>query len=214
MTDVIQMYSLAELGRDRNRQVTEEQPDRNGRKVTWWHVGSADALGRSIDGWVRTNFASGRVTREFAQKWEDFQCLGAGHDPAHTIFASSKAWADYASGANVPDAASLARLSPLMQKVYRALFAKGDGSHAADDLCNVAGSDAGHYPWLMQASSRLIVQHESEWANPGKWKQLIAELEKQTGPKPQHAEELKRIDKLAWWDEVKAGVPGFPGPDV
>ena len=66
----------------------------------------------------------------------------------------------------------------------------------------------------MQASSRLIVKHESEWANPGKWTQLIAELEKQSGPKPQHAEELKRIDRLAWWDEVRAGVPGFPGPEV
>ena len=36
------------------------------------------------------------------------------------------------------------------------------------------------------------------------------ELEKQTGPKPQHAEELKRIDKLTWWDDVSAGGPGFP----
>ncbi|CAM2170676.1 putative chitinase [Burkholderia latens] len=66
----------------------------------------------------------------------------------------------------------------------------------------------------MQVASRLIVKHESEWANPSKWKQLIAELEQQTGPKPQHEEELKRIEALAWWDEVKAGVPGFPGPEV
>ncbi|CAN0626531.1 putative chitinase [Burkholderia multivorans] len=66
----------------------------------------------------------------------------------------------------------------------------------------------------MQAASRLIVKHESEWANPAKWKPLIAELEKQTGPKPQHEEEQKRIERLAWWDEVKAGVSGFPGPDV
>jgi hypothetical protein len=174
--------------------------------VSWWHVENANALGNPIDGWVREyNHASGRVTREFAQTWIDFQCLADTHDPAHTIFATSKAWADYANGADVPGAAALDKLSPLMGgKVYRALFAKGDGSHAADDLCNAGASDAGHYPWLMQASSRLIVKHESEWANPEKWKQLIAELEKQTGPKPQHAEELKRIDKLTWWDEVKA----------
>jgi predicted chitinase len=217
MTDVIQVYSLAELARDKNRQFTEAKEDKYlGRKMNWWRVESADALGRPIDGWVREyNHASGRVTREFAQKWVDFQCLADAHDPAHTIFATSQAWVDYASGADVPDPAALARLSPLMGgKVYRALFAKGDGGHAADDLCNAAASDAGHYPWLMQASSRLIVKHESEWAKPGKWKQLIAELEKQTGPKAQHAEELKRIDALAWWDEVKAGVPGFPGPDV
>jgi len=217
LTDVIQVYSFAELGRDKKRQFTEAQPDaRLERKVSWWHVENANALGNPIEGWVREyNHASGRVTREFAQAWIDFQCLADTHDPAHTIFATSKAWADYASGADVPGAAALDKLSPLMGgKVYRALFAKGDGSHAADDLCNAGASDAGHYPWLMQASSRLIVKHESEWANPEKWKQLIAELEKQTGPKPQHAEELKRIDKLTWWDEVKAGVPGFPGPEV
>jgi predicted chitinase len=66
----------------------------------------------------------------------------------------------------------------------------------------------------MQAGSRLIVKHESEWANPSKWKQLIAELEKQTGPKPQHEEEHKRIEKLAWWNDVKAHIPDFPAPDI
>lgn len=216
MTDVVQRYSLAELSRDKSRQFTEAQPDRSGRKVSWWHVESANAQGNPIHGWVREeNFAGGRVTREFAQKWEDFQCLESAHDPAHTIFASAKAWVDYATRADVPEAAALAKLGPLMQqRVYRALFAKGDGRRAADDLCNIGKARPGCYPWRMQAASRLIVKHESEWANPGKWKQLIDALEKQTEVKPQHAQELKRIEKLAWWEEVKAGVPGFPGPEV
>jgi lysozyme family protein len=216
VTDVIKMYSLAELGRDKNRQFTESQPDASlGRKARWWHVESANALGNPIDGWVREyNHASGRVTREFAQKWVDFRYCEATHDPAHTIFATAQAWVDYASGADVPHGASRSRLSRSMQEVYGALFTKGDGSHAADELCTLAKTEKGQYPWLMQASSRLIVKHESEWANPAKWQQLIAEVEKQTEPKPQHAEEQKRIDKLAWWDEVKAGVAGFPGPEV
>jgi predicted chitinase len=216
VTDVIQLYSLAELGRDKSRQFTESQPDASlGGKVRWWHVKSAEALGNPIEGWVREyNHASGRVTREFAQKWVDFQYCDDTHDPAHTIFASAKAWVDYASGADVPDGASRSRLSLLMQEVYGALFTKGKGSHAADDLCTLAKTEQGQYPWLMQASSRLIVKHESEWANPAKWNLLIAEVEKQTGPKPQHAEEQKRIERLAWWDEVKAGVPGFPEADV
>jgi predicted chitinase len=66
----------------------------------------------------------------------------------------------------------------------------------------------------VQAASRLIVKHGSEWANPAKWTKLIAELDQRTGTKPQREEELKRIGKLAWWDEVKARVPGFPEPDV
>ncbi|WP_249188892.1 hypothetical protein [Burkholderia dolosa] len=215
-TDAVQVYSLAELARDANRRVPEPHPNPNpGYPVNWWHVDGVNAQGRPIDGWVCDfNHPGGRVTREFAQKWIDFKCVADAHDPAHTIFATTPKWVDYASSANVADLASRSNLSPLMVKVYDALFTKGDGKHAADELCTLSQTERGGYPWLMQAGSRLIVKHESEWANPSKWKQLIAELEKQTGPKPQHEEEQKRIDKLAWWDEVKAGVPGFPGPDV
>lgn len=66
----------------------------------------------------------------------------------------------------------------------------------------------------MQAASRLIVKHESEWANPSKWKQFAAELEKKTGPKLQHEEEQKRIEKLAWWNDVQAEVRSFPEENV
>ncbi|CAN0622869.1 PG_binding_3 domain-containing protein [Burkholderia multivorans] len=169
----------------------------------------------AIGGWVCDfNFAGGRVTREFAQKWIDFACVADAHDPAHTIFATTREWIEYASGANVADPAARSKLSPLMLKAYDALFTKGDGRQAADELCTLSQTEGDGYPWRMQAASRLIVKHESEWANPSKWKPLIAELEKQTGPKPQYEEEQKRIERLAWWDEVKAGVPGFPEPDV
>ncbi|MEC4770165.1 glycoside hydrolase family 19 protein [Burkholderia cenocepacia] len=215
-TDAVQVYSLAELARDSNRQVPEKHPNPDpGYPVNWWHVEGVNALGQPIDGWVCDfNFSGGRVTREFAQKWIDFECLEDTHDPAHTIFATTRKWADYASGADVADLASRSNISPLMLKVYDALFKKGDGKQAADELCTLSQTERSGYPWLMQAASRLIVKHESEWANPSKWKQLIAELEKQMGLEPQHEEERKRIDKLAWWDDVKAVVPGFPGPDV
>ncbi|WP_260434203.1 glycoside hydrolase family 19 protein [Burkholderia anthina] len=215
-TDRVQVYSLAELARDSRRRVPVPGPNPDpGYPVSWWHVDGVNAHGHAIEGWVCDfNFAGGRVTREFAQKWIDFECLADTHDPAHTIFATTQSWIDYASGANAPDLASCSKLSPLMLKVYDALYKRGDGSRAADELCTLSTGERDGYPWLMQAASRLIVKHESEWANPSKWKQLIAELEKQTGPKPQHEEERKRIEKLAWWDEVGAGVPGFPGAEV
>ncbi|WP_260427492.1 hypothetical protein [Burkholderia stagnalis] len=213
-TDTVQVYSLGELARDPNRRIPEPRPNPDpGYPVNWWHVGGVNAHGQPIDGWVCDfNHPSGRVTREFAQKWIDFECVADAHDVAHTIFATTQKWVDYARGANVADLASRVNLSPLMLKVYDALFTKGDGKQAADELCTLSQTERGGYPWLMQAASRLIVEHESEWANPSKWKQLIAELEKQTGPKPQHEEEQKRIDKLAWWDDVRAHIPGFPGP--
>jgi muramidase (phage lysozyme) len=58
------------------------------------------------------------------------------------------------------------------------------------------------------------VKHESEWANPAKWQALVSAIEERTGSKREHEEEKKRIAKLVWWDEVAAGVPGFPGSDV
>ncbi|WP_063906348.1 glycoside hydrolase family 19 protein [Burkholderia ubonensis] len=215
-TDAVQVYSLAELARDSKRRIPEPHPNPDpGYPVNWWHVDGVNEQGQPIDGWVCDfNHPSGRVTREFAQKWIDFECLADAHDPAHTIFATTQKWVDYARGANVADLASRANLSPLMLKVYDALFTKGDGKQAADELCTLSQIERGGYPWLMQAASRLIVKHESEWANPSKWKQLITELEKQTGPKPQHEEEQRRIEALAWWDEVKAGVPGFPEPEI
>ncbi|MDR5799558.1 chitinase [Caballeronia sp. LZ001] len=215
MTGVVQRWSLGELARDRNKQHVEQNADRTGRKVNWWRVGSADPRGQAIEGWVREEaFAGGRVTREFAQTWVDFSCIDDAHDPAHSMFATTQAWVDYAGHANVPDAKSLTKLSPMMRTIYRVLFPQGDGSGAADDMCVSYAGESGHYPWLMQRASRLIVKHESEWANPDKWKQLYAEIERVAGRTPQYDEEQKRIEKLVWWDEVKAKVPGFPGSDV
>ncbi|MDQ7980634.1 hypothetical protein QYH69_25680 [Paraburkholderia sp. SARCC-3016] len=215
-TDVVQVYPLAGLARDRSRHYAEPKPDPlQQRTVNWWLVQSANMLGHPIEGWVReSNHRGGMVTREFSRKWIDFRCIEDAHDATHTIFANSAQWIDYASHAEVADTASRAKLSPLMLKVYDALFTRGDGRQAAVELCSLSNTERGGYPWLVQAASRLIVKHGSEWANPAKWTKLIAELDQRTGTKPQREEELKRIGKLAWWDEVKARVPGFPEPDV
>lgn len=214
VTGAVQRWALAELARDPNKRHTEATADRTGRKLNWWRVGSADQRGQAIEGWVREeNHAGGQVTREFAQKWIDFECIDGAHDPAHTMFATTKAWVDYVNHASVPDGNAESNLSPVMKAVYRKLFPQGDGNRAADELCQSYAGESGHYPWLMQAASRLIVKHESEWANPQKWRQLYTEIENGVTD-PRYEEEQKRIEKLVWWDEVKAKVPGFPGPDV
>ncbi|CAE6724489.1 chitinase [Paraburkholderia haematera] len=208
-TGVIQVASFAELARQPNNPSKENTAGSDGRKL-WWHVDSADTLGKDMSGWVREdNFAGGRVTREFAQKWVDFQPLDDAHDPTHTMFATTKAFVDYSMGANVPEPGALAKLSPLMASIYRALYPTGDGSKAADELCAAAEN-----PWTALRMSRLIIRHESEWANPDKWKQLIAEIEKRTGPQAQHEAEQKRIEKLVWWDDVKRHLTDLPGSDV
>ncbi|MBP0634210.1 glycoside hydrolase family 19 protein [Cupriavidus sp. AcVe19-6a] len=212
VTDVIQVLSFAELAKHpENKRIETTPGSGDGEKLPWWRIDSADVHGHDISGWVRQeNFAGGRVTREFAQSWIDFDAsFEDAHDPAHSMFATTKAYVDYHIGADVPEHEALAKLSPLMGKVYRAIYPRGDGSQAADQM-RVADDD----PWRALRLSRLIIKHDSEWANPAKWKQLIEAIERETGPKPQHEEEQKRIEKLVWWDDVKAGVSDLPGSDV
>ncbi|WP_454766947.1 glycoside hydrolase family 19 protein [Cupriavidus campinensis] len=210
ISDIVQSYSLAELGRRSEKPFAETENGSDGKKMRWWKVDGADVRRRDISGWVREeNFPGGRVSREFAQKWVDFEILEASHNSAHTIFASAQAYVDYSTGADVPRAGAIDKLSPLMQAVCRQLYATGDGSQAANDLC-VAAQDT----WAAMRASRLIVRHESEWANPGKWTQLITEIEKRTGPDHAHEAERIRIEKLTWWEDVKARIADLPNPQV
>ncbi|CAM2186702.1 hypothetical protein PSAC2689_70005 [Paraburkholderia sacchari] len=215
-TDVIQVETFAALQKGTGNSFLETVPGNDGQKRRWWKVDGADMLRYAFSGWVREqSFAGGRVTREFAQSWIDFECHGEGHDPAHTIFASTGDYVDYALGSDTPEAGSLGKLSPLMAAIYRALYPEGDGFRAADQLRGLVQETHGDgFPWIAFRASRLIPKHESEWANPAKWQELIRAIEERTGPKPEHEEEKKRIAKLVWWDEVAAGVSGFPGPDV
>ena len=209
ITDVVQINALAELEKHPENKRMEAKSI-SGEKLPWWRVTSVDALGREIDGWVRQeNFSGGRVTREFAQSWIDFESFDLPHDPTHTICASGQAYINCCRNADVPAPAAMDKLSPLMAKVYRAIYSRGDGSQAAHELCAIPDDR-----WRALRASRLIVKHESEWANPGKWQQLIQEIAKHTSPQPNHKEEQKRIERLVWWDEVKAGVSDLPRADV
>jgi len=213
LTDVIQIAALATLGKNPENKRDETVAGSDGKKRTWWHVQSADVHGHDIEGWVRQeNFAGGRVTLEHAQSWIDFECLDDSHDPTHTMFGTTKAYVDYSLGEDVPAPADMKKLNPLMAKIYRAIYQRGDGSQAADEL-RVITDD----PWRAMRVSRLIIKHESEWANPDKWQQLIQliqEGEKRTEPQPQYVEEQKRIESLVWWDDVKSGVSDLPGSEV
>ncbi|CAG2158130.1 glycoside hydrolase family 19 protein [Cupriavidus numazuensis] len=206
VTDVIQVIAISELEKNPDNKRLES----DGRKIPWWHVKGVDEFGRDIDGWVRQEgFSGGRVTREFAQSWVDFGIFEKPHDPTHTMFATTKAYIDYRREEDVPGRAALGKLSPLMAEVYRAIFPRGDGSRAADELCQVADD-----PWRALRVSRLLIRHESEWANPGKWQELIGEMEARTGQRAEFGEEKKRIERLVWWDAVKVGVRDLPAPNV
>lgn len=205
-TDVIVVEKFSELSRNSENRYAELAPGTDNLKLNWWKVGGANMLRNPISGSVREqNFAGGRVTREFPQSWIDFDTLEHAHDPTHTLFAATHSYVDYVTGADVPESAALSKLSPLMTAIYRAIYAGHDDRRAADELCCVAND-----PWRALTMSRLIIKHESEWANPAKWKRLVEAL----GEARQHEAEQKRIEDLVWWDDVKAVLSDLPGPEV
>lgn len=215
-TDVVQVYGFATLPQDAAHLFTETTAGTDGQKRRWWNVDSADARRNAITGWVREQgFAGGRVTREFSQSWVDFECHDEDHDPTHTIFASTNDYVNYATGSGAPDVGSVSKLSALMSALYRALYPNEDGVDAVGKLRGAAQNPPeSAFPWVGFRASRLVPKHESEWANPAKWQNLVSAIEEHSGPQPEHEEEKRRIAKLVWWDEVKSGVQELPGPDV
>ncbi|AFT85319.1 glycoside hydrolase family 19 protein [Paraburkholderia phenoliruptrix] len=215
-TDVIQVETFAVLQNHAGNSFLETSPGNDGQKRHWWKVDSVDMQRNAISGWVREqSFAGGTVTQEHSQSWIDFECHDQDHDPTHTIFASTADYVAYTKASDDPTAGGIGKLSPLMTAIYRALYPYGDGAHAAEELRSTGQNPQGSsFPWVAFRASRLVPKHESEWANPSKWQELVSAIEQSNEPEPQHEEEKKRIAKLVWWDEVQAGVPGFPGPDV
>lgn len=215
-TDVVQVKGFATLLQDAAHLFTETSAGTDGQKRRWWKVDSADVQRNAITGWVREqSFAGGPVTREFSQSWVDFECHDEDHAPTHTIFASTADYVNYARDSGAPDLGSISKLSPLMSALYRALYPNGDGVHAVEELRGTAQNPQGSaFPWVGFRASRLIPKHESEWANPAKWQELVGAIEEHTGPQPEHEEEKKRIARLVWWDEAKSGVQGFPDANV
>jgi hypothetical protein len=210
ISDVIQVYTIEELARRQVKPCVEKEAGCDGKSLRWWKVDSADVRRRDISGWVREeNFPGGRISREFAQKWVDFAFLHAKHDRTHTDFATPQAYLDYITGAEVPEAGAIDKLSPLMRELCRQLYVTGDGAHAASQLCR-----ASEDPWAAAIASRLIVQHESEWANPGKWSALIVEIQKKGGDAAALKAEHRKIQALTWWEEVSARLPALPAPEV
>ncbi|VVE17090.1 hypothetical protein PCE31106_02931 [Pandoraea cepalis] len=215
-TGLVQTYAMPVLGRDKDRTYTEPEVDRDARRpVNWWNVKSVDMRGNPVEGWVRDfNHSPGRVTREFPQKWVDFKCISEDHAPTNTIFADTANWIDFVTAPNASGAASRAKLSPTMQTVYDSIFTEGHGEQAAIQLRDLSAVSGDGYPWRMQAASRLIVKHESEWAVTEKWAALFAALKEQTGAAARLDEEKKRIENLIWWEAVSTKLPEFCNTSV
>ena len=181
--------------------------DQDGNR--WWHIHSAlrtTSGFTDIEGWVKAvQHPGGHVSTEHPGDWVDFQLEASDEGGTGTLFADRQQFKDYLSnpqGAN----GDKGKLAPLFQQLHGFMTRGGNGSHAANDLRQAASSR-----WITDRLARAIAKHDSEWSSNSlaKWKELKRVLQT-----PQNAalweQELIRIEKLAWWEQVSGKVKDFP----
>ncbi len=98
----------------------------------------------------------------------------------------------------------LGKQSPFFKNVVKAIDSNRDGIFSDAELL-AAHKD----PVIAEQTSRLVCLHPSEWQSDAKlekWKAMEGA--------PNYEETRKLISKLVWWDEVKAKLAGFVGPNV
>lgn len=185
------------------KQLTQTVTEADGTR--WWEVEVGAADGGTRSGWVRERDHS-QVTLCTPWDWPGFEVVeGEGSTPAQLyarqIEATGQAHADERqtlSGQAVP-----ANAGPMFSRVCEAIDQDNDKKLTPDEL-----RKALKQPWLADTLSRLIVQHESEWAGPmSKWDGVDALIPESR--KADWAKEKERIGKLLWWHEVQ-GRHGFP----
>ena len=99
-------------------------------------------------------------------------------------------------------------LQPFAKKVFQYMDENHDGKITLSEVQN-AQKD----PIKQKKIAKLITKHESEWVKSlDRWKYIEKYIPDATRYDWEH--EKARIKKLAWWDDVKGKVTGFPSGDA
>lgn len=181
--------------------------DQDGNR--WWKVHSAlrTTTGfTDIEGWVKAvQHPGGNVSSEHPGDWVDFQLEASDEGGTGTLFADRQQFKDYLGNPR-GGMGSKDKLAPLFQKLHGFMTRGGDGSSAANDLRQAASSR-----WIAERLARAIARHDSEWSSNSlaKWKELkrVLQTPENAG---QWEQELVRIEKLAWWEQVSGKIEDFP----
>ncbi|SEI61076.1 glycoside hydrolase family 24 protein [Paraburkholderia diazotrophica] len=177
----------------------------------WWQIPGGDMNGMTILGWVCEKDHPD-TQWESPWSWPGFDTVDTTSIPVLDLYRRNlyvtKQLLDGEEEAFSTVAATV-NAGLLIGKLERAANRQGDGKGTVTpaDL-----RKALTIPWLAEAVSHLIVRYQSEWGGDmSRWDQLSKVM---GNGKHIWQAELERIEKLQWWDKVKA-VKGFPAdPDV
>lgn len=174
----------------------------------WWQVEVGLANGASAWGWVRErDHANVRLCTPW--DWPGFEPVevdGTRPDQLYANQLTRQRQALPGEQQAVEARGEPAESGALFQKLHALMDVDGDGKVIASELRQALAK-----PWLAQAISHLIIEHESEWSGPmDKWSaidDLIPAQRKQDWEK-----EKERIESLVWWRTAK-GQHGLPSSE-
>ncbi|SIN83113.1 hypothetical protein [Paraburkholderia phenazinium] len=172
--------------------------------VHWWRIQIGTGKGNGATGWVcEKNHPHTEWQSPWA--WPGFETVDNSSVSIVNLFKRflfvSGQLLDGEEDSFKPSALSV-NGSELIGRLEKAVDHDGNGTITAEELAQAQGT-----PWLAEALSHLIVRYESEWGGSmAKWDELSSVM-KDRGFIWQS--ELQRIQKLQWWDQIKA-VKGFP----
>ncbi|MDR0182130.1 hypothetical protein [Lysobacter arvi] len=165
------------------------------RKVSGLTLGN----GQTVAGWTKEY---GHLASPW--EWPGFDVVDERASESGGIFDDVAAWAGF-----IKKEAPRPEETPFYRQLRRMLDTDKDGQISEEEL-DAALRDRSKAAHI----ARIIVRHDSEWAmEPAKRQQSavesIAELLGFDAVQ-RVREEMPRAPKLPWWDEVAAGVKGFP----
>jgi hypothetical protein len=194
--DVFASAELSRLGADA-RSVDDQD-------VHWWKIEVGTGTGKSGSGWV---CGKGHPLAEWQSPWAwpGFEAVDGTAVPMADMFKRFI----LVSGQALPDeetsfqaSAVTVNGSELFTKLEKAIDLDGNGTVTAQELATAHSTS-----WLAEALSHLVVRYETEWGgDPSKWPALTPIMKERA---PIWVDEYQRIQKLQWWDQVKA-VKDFP----
>jgi hypothetical protein len=198
------VFAPAELTRlDADAKAVDDQG------VPWWKIEVGTGKGESGSGWV-CGKGHPQTAWQSPWAWPGFEVVDGTTVSMADVFKRSIV----VNGLALPDeessfqpSAVTVNGSELLTKLEKAIDLDGNGMVTAQELATAHSTS-----WLAEALSHLVVRYESEWGGDmSKWSALTPLMKERA---PIWQDELQRIQKLQWWDQVKA-VKDFPaGPTV
>ncbi|WP_431821323.1 lytic transglycosylase domain-containing protein [Burkholderia sp. F1] len=207
-TDFRVVFRLTDLDKFEVQNFAREEKDTSGKAKRWWNVTVGTKEGGTRQGWVREEDHP-KANLCGPWDWPGFDLADNSSIKPVDMFKRYLFVAGLAMGddqqAFKPSADQLAT-SELVQKLEKAIDRNRDGNVTAEELAAAQQTE-----WLAEAISHLIVKSESEWGgNMGKWEEILPHMKLVPW---KWRNEMERIKKLQWWEQVQ-GVKGFPQDPV